>query len=193
MNWQFGKLAAAAAAGMLMLAGCSGNAAGPAAGGSLSSPANPVQGMTSQPGPSSPGPGQAAAALRTGQTALGTVVVNGQGMTVYVFDKDAANSGTSACTGPCLTLWPPVKAPAGTPRATGVTGTVGTITLPNGTRQLTLNGLPLYTYAADAKPGDTSGQGNQGFGAAWWVVGPDGLKVSSSQSPSPSPYTGQGY
>lgn len=110
------------------------------------------------------------------------IVVDGTGMTVYVFDNDTANSGKSACEGNCLASWPPVTT-TGTPTAEGVTGTLGTITLPDGKDQVTLNGLPLYRYAADTAAGDVNGQG---VGGIWWVVGPDGAKVTT-------PAAGGGY
>ena len=91
----------------------------------------------------------------------GTVLVAGSnGMTVYTFDKDVANSGTSACTGDCLARWPALSVPAGTTpvAGAGVTGTLGTITrADDGSLQVTYNGLPLYFFAGDTKPGDTNG------------------------------------
>lgn len=70
------------------------------------------------------------------------------------------------------------------PTITGVTGTVGTITGVDGAAQVTLNGLPLYTYAADKNPGDVSGQG---YGGIWWVIGADGAKVTSAPAVTPTP------
>jgi predicted lipoprotein with Yx(FWY)xxD motif len=58
-----------------------------------------------------------------------------------------------------------------------VTGTVATITGANGAKQVTLNGLPLYTFAGDSAAGDVTGQG---VGKIWWVVGADGTKITSS-------------
>lgn len=81
-------------------------------------------------------------------------------MTVYTFSNDKANSGTSACTGGCLTKWPALTVSAGTkPTAgSGVTGMLGTFTrTDNGTLQVTYNGLPLYFYSGDKAPGDTNG------------------------------------
>lgn len=116
----------------------------------------------------------AAASLATAQNPLGTIVVDGKGMTVYVFDKDTADSGASTCEGDCLAKWPAVVATSEKPEATGVTGTVGEITRTDGTKQVTLNGLPLYYFAGDAAAGDTTGQG---LGGVWWVVAPTGDKI----------------
>jgi len=88
------------------------------------------------------------------------LVAGGNGMTVYTFTKDTAGSGTSACTGGCLTKWPAVTVAAGTaPTAgDGVSGMLATITRPDdGTLQVTYNGLPLYFYQSDKAPGDTNG------------------------------------
>ena len=91
----------------------------------------------------------------------GTLLVAGaNGMTVYTYAKDIANSGTSACTGGCITRWPALTVPAGsTPTAaTGITGKLGTITrTDDGTLQVTYNGLPLYFYSGDKTPGDANG------------------------------------
>ena len=91
----------------------------------------------------------------------GTILVDGaSGMTLYVFAKDVKDSGTSACTGTCITKWPALTVPAGSsPTAgTGVTGTLATITRPDdGTLQVTYNGLPLYFFANDKAVGDLNG------------------------------------
>ncbi len=88
------------------------------------------------------------------------IVAGSNGMTVYNFTKDVANSGTSACTGGCLTKWPALTVPAGsTPTAgTGATGKLGTITrTDDGSLQVTYNGLPLYFFSGDKAPGDANG------------------------------------
>ena len=91
----------------------------------------------------------------------GTLLVAGaNGMTVYTFAKDVANSGTSACTGGCITKWPALTVPAGSTPAggSGVTGKLGTITRSDdGSTQVTYSGLPLYFYSGDTAPGDANG------------------------------------
>ena len=91
----------------------------------------------------------------------GTILVDAaSGMTVYIFTDDVKDSGTSACTGGCLTAWPALTVPAGgTPTGgPGVTGTLGTITrADDGSLQVTYNGLPLYFFANDQAPGDLNG------------------------------------
>ena len=130
------------------------------------------------------------AELTTAKTALGTVVVDAQGRTVYVFDKDTAGSGASACSGDCLAKWPPVQAASATPTVSGVTAKLGTITRDDGTKQVTLAGMPLYLFAGDSHAGDVAGQG---VGGVWWAVSPAGAKISASaagSSSAPPPVTG---
>ena len=120
-------------------------------------------------------PPAATTELALGDTALGQIVVDGQGLTVYYFDNDTANSGVSACTGGCLSNWPIVTSATDSPVVEGVTGTVGTIPTPEGGFQITINGLPIYLYAGDAAAGDVNGQG---AGGVWWVVAPNGDKIT---------------
>jgi predicted lipoprotein with Yx(FWY)xxD motif len=136
-------------------------------------------GSSSSPSEASSSSPEAAASadLATAETSLGTIVVDGRGMTAYYFDKDTADSGTSACTGDCAASWPAIEATSTTPTVDGVTGTVGTITGTDGKPQLTIDGRPLYTYAGDAKAGDVTGQG---VGQVWYVVGPDGTEITGS-------------
>jgi predicted lipoprotein with Yx(FWY)xxD motif len=161
--------AATAVVAVVALAACSG-------GGSSSAGSSSSQSAAQAP---KAGNASSAVQLGTATTKLGTVVVDAQGMTVYVFDKDTANSGTSACTGQCLTAWPPVTTTTSTPTVSGVTGKVATIPTPDGTKQLTLNGLPLYTYSGDSAKGDVTGQALQGI---WWAISPSGDKVTGSAS-----------
>ena len=159
--------AAVVAAGVLALAGCGGSDDDNAGGSS---------------GAAADGSAASDAVLATADSDLGTIVVDADGRTVYVFDKDTAGSGTSACTGDCLAKWPPVKAPAGDLTADGVTGEVGTITRDDGTKQVTLGGMPLYMFAGDSHAGDVTGQA---VGDVWWALSPDGTKISGAPAPTP--------
>lgn len=118
--------------------------------------------------------GATAALVEVGATDLGDVLVDGDGMTLYVFDADDVD--TSACTDGCLDTWPPVLA-SEVSAGEGVTGELGTFTRDDGDVQVTVGGRPLYRYATDAEPGDTAGQG---VGDAWWVVDPAGTAVTES-------------
>ena len=79
------------------------------------------------------------------------VLVDSTGMTLYTFDKDTANSGKSACNGPCATLWPPA-APVG-----DASGDYSVITRDDGSKQLAYKGKPVYLFSKDQKPGDKLG------------------------------------
>ncbi|MFT2816465.1 hypothetical protein [Leifsonia sp. A12D58] len=162
---------AIAASALFGLAGCMGSGSGGYGAGSPSS---------SSTAPSTVAPA-GATALATASSSLGTIVVDGSGLTAYVFDKDTAGSGTSACTGDCLITWPPVTTSSTTPTVTGVTGKVGTITTSDGKNQVTLDGLPLYYFVNDTAAGDVKGQGVQGI---WWVVAPDGTKITMAATGS---------
>jgi len=80
-----------------------------------------------------------------------TILADAKGMSLYTFDADS--QGVSHCSGSCLQEWPPLHVPAGT----SVAAPFGTIQGNDGQTQLTLNGLPLYHYDDDKKPGDTFG------------------------------------
>ncbi|MEW2546930.1 SCO0930 family lipoprotein [Streptomyces sp. NPDC047002] len=103
---------------------------------------------------------------------LKSVVADGRGMSLYVFDKDTP--GTSNCAGDCAALWPPVPA-AGASAGQGLNpDLLGSLTRADGSKQLTLAGKPLYYYAKDARPGDVKGQG---VGGVWYASAPDGWKA----------------
>jgi predicted lipoprotein with Yx(FWY)xxD motif len=105
-------------------------------------------------------------------TKLGKVLADSKGLTLYVWDSDKA-AGKSSCTGTCATIWPPVTA-TGTPTyGAGVAASMfSVITRADGTKQLAVNGKPLYTFASDKKSKDVTGQGVGGFHA----VRPNGKK-----------------
>jgi len=116
---------------------------------------------------SSASPGAAPlAVLKTEPTSLGMVLTNAQGFTVYLFAPDTRT--TSKCYGSCAAYWPPVTGTAAA--SPGVPGRVGTITRTDGSRQLTYNGHPLYTYIADTAPGLARGNNINLNGGLWREV-----------------------
>ncbi|OAE03226.1 hypothetical protein [Arthrobacter sp. OY3WO11] len=143
-----------------------------------SPPASATAPAASVTPPSAP-PASAAVDLMTATSSAGDIVVASNGMSVYFFTKDVKDSGTSACTDACLAAWPPVTTAAETPQVEGVTGTVGTITTPDGAKQVTLNGLPLYYFAKDTKAGDILGQGVNGV---WYLADPSGEMIRMGAS-----------
>ncbi|CAG7619405.1 COG4315 family predicted lipoprotein [Rhodococcus opacus] len=101
--------------------------------------------------------------LGTRDTAVGTVLTDGDGLALYRFDEDTP--GSIRCTGPCAEIWPPsLGAPR--PDAT-LAARTGATTRPDGTVQITYDGHPLYRFAKDTAPGQTRGDGIKG---TWHVV-----------------------
>lgn len=100
---------------------------------------------------------------------VGTVLVDRAGHTLYHFTADSANK--VACTGACAHLWPPLVLPKAMRAPTAAAGLRGfsTIKDPNGLRQVTYRGHPLYTYSGDTKAGEARGQGLLG---KWFAVTP---------------------
>ena len=106
----------------------------------------------------------------------GTVLVNGDGMPLYVFSKDTG--GTSACTGDCTTEWIPLASQGAPVAGDGVDATLlGTSTRDDGTMQVTYNGHPLYTFADDIGAGDAAGQGMEDNGGTWNLISATGEPV----------------
>jgi len=109
--------------------------------------------------------------------ALGSFLTGKDGLTLYIFTPDSAN--TSTCVDGCAQAWPPFTIKAGdtVKGGDGVTGALTTFTRPDGSLQVAYDGIPLYYYANDAKAGDTTGQG---VGGKWYVASPTGATPSSS-------------
>jgi predicted lipoprotein with Yx(FWY)xxD motif len=174
-------IAASGAAVAALVAGCGSSGSSGSGSAASTAPAAPSSGAGTATGS---GTGQSAGAvvLQTASSAFGTIVTDGNGFTLYRFDHDTASPSASNCNGSCATLWPPVVSTGGTPQLKGVDAKlVSTVTRADGTKQVTLNGWPLYRYSPDAKPGDTKGQG---FGGIWFVTAPNGSKITASTSPS---------
>jgi len=114
--------------------------------------------------------------VSTETSRLGRILVNGQGRTLYLFEKD--RNGKSACSGKCATFWPPLIA-AGKPRATAgaKSSLLGTVRRTDGRLQVTYNHHPLYRFVKDVKQGQTNGQNVDAFGAEWYVLSPAGTKI----------------
>jgi predicted lipoprotein with Yx(FWY)xxD motif len=138
-----------------------------------------------------PGASTAAGAVTIGTAnagALGTVLTGPDGRTLYTHRGDAMNSST--CTGACLAAWPPVTIADGrqVTAGPGVTGALGSFLRPDGTQWVTYDGLPLYGWQGDAKPGDATGQGVDGF----VVAAAAGAAALPGDGASP-PANGGGY
>ena len=104
-----------------------------------------------------------APADKTPAMLVASALVAPSGMTLYTFDNDAANSGKSACNGPCAALWPPMMA-ATTDEPVGAYSIVNR---DDGSRQWAYKGKPVYTYKADQKAGERSGDN---FNNLWRII-----------------------
>ena len=140
-----------------------------AGGGYGSSSANPTTVAAKSAATVAPAaPATAAAMAKTASNALGTIVVDAEGRTLYGFMKDV--NGTSTCIGACATTWPPMLV-SGDVTVDGLDKNLfSVIDRPDGTKQLKMGKWPLYRFSGDAEAGDTDGQGS---GGSWFVIGAD--------------------
>jgi predicted lipoprotein with Yx(FWY)xxD motif len=126
--------------------------------------------------------GSSAVVKTASNSTLGTILVDSRGMTLYHLSGE--QNGKFICTSSaCVGVWHPLTAPSGgTP--SGEVGSLGTVTRPDGTMQVTYQGTPLYTFAQDGQPGEIKGQGIKDVGT-WSAV----TTSSSSTPPSSSSTT----
>jgi predicted lipoprotein with Yx(FWY)xxD motif len=122
--------------------------------------------------------------VKTGNVkGLGTVLVDGQGFTLYLFVPDK-QSGTSTCYGPCAEAWPPLLLPAGTTAPVAGPGVnpalLGTTHRTDGTVEVTYNKWPLYLWVSDSQPGQATGQGINNNGGLWYVLSPQGKEITAT-------------
>ena len=107
---------------------------------------------------------------KTMDTALGPVLADMNGMTLYTFDKDGANATMSACTGQCIVNWPPLLANDGA-MAEGDWSLVDVTDKDGAKKKMwAYDGMPLYFFIKDTKPGDVNGEG---VGGVWHVAKPE--------------------
>jgi predicted lipoprotein with Yx(FWY)xxD motif len=178
---------------LLLVAACGGDeeAAGDGGGTSeVAAEASEPAAEPSEPAPSSEPAEDASAAgggaIEVSSTDLGDVLVDGEGMTLYVFDNDT--DGTSACTGDCAANWPPLTGEV--TAGEGVDDSLlGTTERDDGSMQVTYADHPLYYFAGDQAAGDVNGQA---VGGIWWVVGADGEKITEEVSQTTTS-DGNGY
>jgi predicted lipoprotein with Yx(FWY)xxD motif len=158
-------LLASAAAAPLIVLGVA--ACGSSGGGAGASPTPPTT-TTGQP-----------ATVGVATTGLGQILVDSQGRTLYLFQKDSGT--TSTCTGGCATAWPPLRATSQLAVGSGANAALlGTTARSDGGPQVTYNGHPVYLFVKDQKPGDTNGEGVNAFGASWFALSPAGDQVTAA-------------
>jgi len=114
-----------------------------------------------------------ATTLQLASSTLGTILVDSDGNTLYLFGNDAPNA--PACDTGCLGSWPALISDGATTVGEGLSlDDVGTVTAADGSTQVTFYGHPLYSFAGDAAPGDVNGQG---IGGVWYVLDAEGNAV----------------
>ncbi|MGH3201994.1 MAG: COG4315 family predicted lipoprotein [Streptosporangiaceae bacterium] len=106
---------------------------------------------------------------------LGWVLAEASGFVVYTYGGDT-KGGSPTCTGVCATLWPAVTGLPQAGPADTLPGTLGTVTMANGAKQITYNGYPLYTLKG-AGALSTKGDGMDG---KWHVIKLSSKDVTAS-------------
>ena len=111
--------------------------------------------------------------LAVADSALGKILADGSGMTLYVLTNDGPNQST--CNNACASNWPPLSLAVEGIAGPGVdSALLGSMTRTDGSLQVTYAGRPLYHFAADSRAGDLNGQGISGV---WFVISPAGEPI----------------
>ena len=118
-----------------------------------------------------------AAPVSEADTALGKVLVDAEGLTLYGLTDDT--NRTSSCDGACADAWPPLTVDSADLPAGLDPDLYSVSQRSDGTFQLVAGQWPLYRFAGDAAPGDTNGQGS---GGVWFAVAPDGSLIKSAEA-----------
>ena len=161
------SLATLAVISALVLAACGGSSSGGSSSSSTTS-TSAAQAATSSAVP----------VITSKSSSLGTFLVDAKGRTLYLFEAD--KGPMSACAGACASVWPPLKTTGKPSAGAGVTASkLGTTKRSDGATEVTYNGHPLYTYAGDSAPGQTSGQGLDDYGAEWYALSAGGSKIDN--------------
>lgn len=169
-----------ALAAALALGACS---SGGGSGGASANPAAPTSAASPAAADSATG-----TTIATHVGTAGTYLSDTSGRAVYLWKADTSDSST--CSGACAAAWPPVTT-TGAAHASGSAqaADLGTTKRSDGALQVTYDGHPLYYYAGDSGAGATNGQGNNAFGATWWLVAPSGSALTGN---SPTGTSGGG-
>ena len=151
---------------------------------------------------SAPSTGDLSGTVNLADSGLGQILVDSNGLTVYLFEKDTSGDA-STCSGECAAEWPPVTTNGKASAGSGVDASkLTTFKRDDGTTQVAFNGHPLYLYAGDGAPGDTNGNNLDQFGAEWYAMTSAGESVgegtesdgdSDSESESSSSSSSGGY
>ena len=132
----------------------------------------PVVAPAATPVPPVAAPASNMLALAISKTSLGSIIADSDGKTLYMYTKDTKD--TSACYDACATSWPPLLADKIDAKDGVDAKLIGYTKRTDGKMQVTYNGMPLYYWVKDQKPGDTTGQN---VGGVWFVLGADGKVI----------------
>jgi predicted lipoprotein with Yx(FWY)xxD motif len=117
---------------------------------------------------------------------VGTILVNGQGQTLYLLTSEQGGKITCTKANGCTKFWPETLLASGMTAAKAGSGVqasmLGTVTDASGNLEVTYNHWPLYTFVKDSGPGMAHGQGLMGFGGTWYVLNASGNPVTSHAS-----------
>jgi predicted lipoprotein with Yx(FWY)xxD motif len=147
--------------------GCGGGSSG-SSGSSSSAPTTAKAAPVAKPPPNAE---EGTVFVSLGSAAgLGQVLVDSEGHTLYAFSRDRGR--TSACEGACAQAWPPLLVEHGEPEPSNGAGAsrLGTITRPDGGRQVSYAGHPLYSFTGDKSPGEANGNATTAFGGTWQAL-----------------------
>jgi predicted lipoprotein with Yx(FWY)xxD motif len=122
------------------------------------------------------------ATVQTAESALGPILVDENGFTLYVLDTDTATS--SSCAAACATTWPPLEVTSAPVAGAGVDPALLSTLASSASKQVTYAGHPLYRFSGDDAPGQTNGFG---VGGVWWAIAPDGTKIAPPPPPATQP------
>ena len=119
---------------------------------------------------------------------VGTVLVNGNGQTLYLLSSEQGGKLTCTDDNGCTKVWPDTELPSG--KTAGIAGTgvqaslLGTVKAAAGSLYLTYNTFPLYTFTGDTKTGTAAGQGITSFGGTWSAITPAGVAATAGSAPA---------
>jgi len=152
------------------------------------------------PGSSAPAHASSAASATISAKSVpgvGTVLVNGQGQTLYMLTSEKGGKITCTQANGCTQAWPETLLTNGATAATAGSGVqsslLGTVKDASGNLEVTYNHWPLYTFPGDPGPGVAKGQGLTSFGGTWYVLNGSGNPVTSSPSGNAASGGGYGY
>ena len=124
---------------------------------------------------------------------VGTVLVNGNGQTLYLLSSEQGGKITCTDDNGCTKVWPDTELPSG--KTAGIAGTgvqaslLSTVKSTDGKLYLTYNTFPLYTFTGDTKTGTAAGQGITSFGGTWSAITPVGVAATTGGAPASPPAT----